>query len=724
MGIKLGPFLCKPSTSSMGFWISTDNPGDIPKCSVRYWQTNESREKAKTISFAEPTKHYSTSIAIAPNLDANTRYSYEVLYDNATNLFGLPQDAFTFTTLSEHPDELEILLMSCHGIEAYQQASDTNESDTWNMWHKLLAVLKERPNCRIGLLGGDQVYMDDTFGEDLSDFKPLEKENTQAKVYDAYLKYWTEPVYREVMARIPCFLMWDDHDIIDGWGSREEQFSDKESERKRWEIYGETLRRAFDEMQASRNLGALNLKNGFSFLYKMDKAAIIGLDLRNTRGRIQGKSGEKLSMLSDDAKEDIRLAIEKLDKDVTTLFVLSPVTVARMGGSIEFFLGSLSNFMWHLMKWFGYGKTFKRMFIWTLIFSVCYLILYFDFQGLGGSIQSVASLLIMTIFLGGNWSNLARYFPRGHKIAKGLVLALILGILLRLVYVWSWDSTARETMPGFIQWTKEQWNLFWSTPITWIRSKPIDAPLGLELSLLTLFYFGLIKSKSVHKRITSLFKLNKSHSVKLAKFETIVGVLLLVALVIFNWWRGLPEENASWAILSYAFFGLLTFITFGLALLEATGTIDVIAGLNDDILDGWSADEHQDDLRWLIHLIQQATLGGARRVHLLCGDIHTGGLSTITFGLDKSVTTISQITSSPISYVTMPALAEKLTTGIGKTDIIDKQKASGENVICSINNIFFRSNRNFVILNVKKERVSLSADFYFEDLQTPVSIHI
>lgn len=202
-----------------------------------------------------------------------------------------------------------------------------------------------------------------------------------------------------------------------------------------------------------------------------------------------------------------------------------------------------------------------------------------------------------------------------------------------------------------------------------------------------------------------------------------IGAILLLLLAVINWWRGLPGEHASFAILPYAFFGVLTLITFLIAVLEAMGLINIVAGLNDDVLDSWSADEHQDDLRWLLKQIDIASAGGKRRVHLLCGDIHTGGLSRITFGPKDKPLTVVQVTSSPISYVTMPALVEKLTSGIGKVDLIDRKKKS-DNVICSVNNVFFRSSRNFVILNVPKDETRIRVDFYFEDLDQATSIQI
>lgn len=702
---------------SMGFWISATSQDEVSLLSVAVWETNLGKTKAVVYPFRAPTKHYVTSIAIADKLRENTQYHYEVRLNGEAQLCGLDSEAFTFHTLSASPDNLEILLMSCHGIEAYQQDPKTDDKDTWNMWDRVLQALQQRPNCRIGLLGGDQVYMDDTFGEDISKFNPKKPDEAQVKAFEAYRKYWGEPVYRRVLARLPCLLMWDDHDIIDGWGSREEQFGSE-----KWKIYGEILYRAFDEMQGSRNIGVLNEKNGYSFLFKSGSCAVLGLDLRNTRRR---KTLTEFEMLSDAAKTDIKNAISGLTTDIETLFILSPVTIARMGGKVEFFLGALSNFMWELMKWFGYGKTFLRMLSWTLIFAACYFALYLETPSWRGSIQSTGSLLLLSVLTLGNWKNFPKYFPRAGSYLRGGLCLVLLGLAWHIQSVWF--------EPEFHGWSllAEKW-LERTSPIedvpknlwSWIRSCPIDTAIGLFFSIGAIGFFGFVKSKTIQKKIVKCFNLKKEGASQLVKIELGAGILFFILpLLVLNWWRGLPGNETSLTIFPYAIFGLLTFLTFIIAILESMGLINMIAGLNDDVLDSWSAEEHQDDLRWLLEQIELGASEG-RQVHILCGDIHTGGLSTISFPTKNGSLKVSQITSSPISYVTMPPLVEKLTSGIGEVDLIDRKKKDPDNIICSVNNVFFRSNRNFVILKTKKSSKHLTVDYYFEDLSDIVSFNI
>lgn len=85
------------------------------------------------------------------------------------------------------------------------------------------------------LLGGDQVYADSIWSDrreasafvDWNDAgqNPATKfgslmQNQAERFYLAlYLRRWTESGPKEVLASIPTLMMWDDHDIFDGWGS-------------------------------------------------------------------------------------------------------------------------------------------------------------------------------------------------------------------------------------------------------------------------------------------------------------------------------------------------------------------------------------------------------------------------------------------------------------------------------------------------------------------------
>jgi hypothetical protein len=124
-------------------------------------------------------------------------------------------------------------------IDRHQGVKSADESP-----HDIRADLKPPPkrSYHLLLLGGDQVYADNIYFEldwlqtlnskRKSDFlaykpKPQDLEDLEAFYFSLYVQRWSNPTEQRghcahLLARIPYMAMWDDHDIIDGWGSYED----------------------------------------------------------------------------------------------------------------------------------------------------------------------------------------------------------------------------------------------------------------------------------------------------------------------------------------------------------------------------------------------------------------------------------------------------------------------------------------------------------------------
>lgn len=118
--------------------------------------------------------------------------------------------------------------------------------DKEQLWHETRTHDKDLQRFHLLLMGGDQIYFDSIW-EDLKTLKQwvglsrreqltfkvsktLERE-IEAYYFGLYSKRWLaetrlpwglENINRDsadAMARIPTVMMWDDHDIFDGWGS-------------------------------------------------------------------------------------------------------------------------------------------------------------------------------------------------------------------------------------------------------------------------------------------------------------------------------------------------------------------------------------------------------------------------------------------------------------------------------------------------------------------------
>ena len=102
-----------------------------------------------------------------------------------------------------------------------------------SMWEHLYQVHQQKP-FHVLLHGGDQIYADGIWSEieelkswlELPRSKQLTyvlKEETIALIrayyFNCYMHHWSQAHIKDAMAHIPSFMMWDDHDIFDGYGS-------------------------------------------------------------------------------------------------------------------------------------------------------------------------------------------------------------------------------------------------------------------------------------------------------------------------------------------------------------------------------------------------------------------------------------------------------------------------------------------------------------------------
>ncbi|XP_070537633.1 uncharacterized protein [Ptychodera flava] len=118
-----------------------------------------------------------------------------------------------------------IVFGSCAGFATQDEIRE--ESDSNVMWIHMRLEHAEKP-FHLFILGGDVVYADPIFvklkeerkarGIDETDTTGL-LEEARAKYFELYISRWRQPEQAYMLSRVPSFMMWDDHDIFDGWGS-------------------------------------------------------------------------------------------------------------------------------------------------------------------------------------------------------------------------------------------------------------------------------------------------------------------------------------------------------------------------------------------------------------------------------------------------------------------------------------------------------------------------
>ena len=188
--------------------------------------------------------------------------------------------------------------VSCNGFSSKKLADTT--ADPFSLWRQMGTQHTAQP-FHLLLMGGDQVYADAVFDlPALGDWSHLPRAQKVAMSWTAarqqaaekfyqklYLTRWSQLEMAAVFASIPTLMMWDDHDIFDGWGSYD---PDLQSCPVYQGIFA-AARDAFRMFQlqcapTERVPGAVGTSD-FSFCYEVNDTALWAPDLRSNRNQDQ-----------------------------------------------------------------------------------------------------------------------------------------------------------------------------------------------------------------------------------------------------------------------------------------------------------------------------------------------------------------------------------------------------------------------------------------------------
>jgi alkaline phosphatase D len=204
-------------------------------------------------------------------LEAATRYNYAVIEQGAPGRWELgSKSRMGFRTLPQQGNRLSFGLYSCH-----MPFRSKIEPAELGMWPGLRTWL-DRYQCSFVIGGGDQVYADGApFINIWNNLErtlahPDRQDISEAEMLDWYRElyraYWGFGEVRDVHANIPNYMIWDDHESKDGWGSFDKdamaklfagyQHSDAAivSKKREWiDRMGRAAEAAYVEFQHSHN---------------------------------------------------------------------------------------------------------------------------------------------------------------------------------------------------------------------------------------------------------------------------------------------------------------------------------------------------------------------------------------------------------------------------------------------------------------------------------------
>ncbi|MPY90386.1 MAG: hypothetical protein GEU99_21000 [Luteitalea sp.] len=195
--LRLGPIIGHTDDSSTRIWIQVfDDP--------RFYSLRVQGAGIFQFVSTEGVLEFGTAIATARGLRPDWRYRYSVL---RLGRF-VPHGSGTFRTMPQPASMANLLFcaISCNGATS---------DGVWEAFGRYV----DDAQPQFILMMGDQVYMD----EDPPDVFEAHFQSSPAVRRKAFAeKYrlnWSREPVRRLLANTPTYMIWDDHDIRDGWGS-------------------------------------------------------------------------------------------------------------------------------------------------------------------------------------------------------------------------------------------------------------------------------------------------------------------------------------------------------------------------------------------------------------------------------------------------------------------------------------------------------------------------
>ncbi|HEK1684216.1 TPA: alkaline phosphatase D family protein [Pseudomonas putida] len=173
------------------------------------------------------------------DLTADTEYFYYLMTDegDGTDTFRKTEigcyKTLSFTTATTAAMDFSFGFYSCH--------DPFNANGSFGAW-PLFVERMDAARARFAIGGGDQVYVDSQDSKYFPDVWKWLKDNKDALVsaysqngkldtaklqqylvnlYRWYYRvYWKFAHLQDLFSRYPQYMIWDDHEIMDGWGSR------------------------------------------------------------------------------------------------------------------------------------------------------------------------------------------------------------------------------------------------------------------------------------------------------------------------------------------------------------------------------------------------------------------------------------------------------------------------------------------------------------------------
>lgn len=264
------------------------------------------------------------------------RYDFEVARAKKartirySHALGGRTDMFSIPAADASP---RIAYASCNGFSDprdMKKVKDKNER-----WTHMAGKHAENA-YHLLVMGGDQVYADSIWdtvpsikewvekprkARDKAAFAKTMGDQVEAFFMALYCDRWRQPEPAKMFASIPSLMMWDDHDIFDGWGS----YGPKTHNSPVYQGIFKIARAYFAAFQqrvkpGNKPAGSLPRQDHFNYLHRIGDIALLALDMRSERSQSQ--------VLSQDTWDAVYKGLKDLE-GCKHLFVLSSIPVVH-----------------------------------------------------------------------------------------------------------------------------------------------------------------------------------------------------------------------------------------------------------------------------------------------------------------------------------------------------------------------------------------------------------
>lgn len=223
-GILVGPILGVESSTTFTIVFST--PPELDDVSIK---TNGTGHVCQQVGSTPRSTIWRGQLSVKPQ-PALQSLTYSIHAGASALSCQNGRSSWTFQVPGED-ETAKIAYASCNGFSSADLMHKTE--DPYMLWRKLEAEHQQSPFSLI-LLGGDQLYADEIWSAvpELQKWNELPRKKKVARTasktmleqierfFDQlYANRWSDPTMSLMLAQVPNLMMWDDHDIFDGWGS-------------------------------------------------------------------------------------------------------------------------------------------------------------------------------------------------------------------------------------------------------------------------------------------------------------------------------------------------------------------------------------------------------------------------------------------------------------------------------------------------------------------------